>query len=65
MYKEDTIAAVATPMAHVGDTMLSALGVVPAGNIGPGSMIVSLFQGLNHLIASDMLRIRKKPKGFF
>ncbi len=51
--------------SRIADAMLSALGVASAGNVGPGSVIVSLFQGLNHLIASDMLRIRKKPKGFF
>lgn len=50
---------------RVGNTMLSALGVEPAGNIRPGSMTVSLCQNLNRLIVSDMLRIRKRPKGFF
>jgi hypothetical protein len=51
--------------SRVGNTMLSALGVAPAGNIGPGSMMISLCRNLNRLIVSDMLRSRKKPKGFF
>ncbi len=51
--------------SRVANTMLSVLGVASDGNVGPGSTIVSLWQGLNHLITSDMLRVRKKPKGFF
>lgn len=50
---------------HVGNAMLSALSVAPAWNIKWGSMATSLCRNLNRLIASDMLRIMKKPKGFF
>ncbi len=49
----------------VSNAMLSALGLASTGNIKLGSMAVSFCQGLNRLIASDMLRIVKKPKGFF
>jgi hypothetical protein len=45
--------------------MLLALDVVPAGNIGPGSMAISLCGNLSRLIASDMLGIKKRAKGFF
>ncbi|PIP73523.1 MAG: hypothetical protein COW89_02435 [Nitrospinae bacterium CG22_combo_CG10-13_8_21_14_all_47_10] len=51
--------------SRVGNAMLSVLDVEPAGNIGPGSMTISLCKNLNRLIICDMLGIRKKPKGFF
>lgn len=51
--------------SRVGDAMLLKIGVESFGNVGLGSMAVSLGENLNRLIASDMLRIMKKPKGFF
>jgi hypothetical protein len=45
--------------------MFLELGVTPVGNIGLISMAVSLCKNLNRLITSDMLRVIKKPKGFF
>ena len=51
--------------SRVANAMLLELGVTPAGNLGLGSMAVSLFKNLNRLITSDMLRVIKKPKGFF
>jgi hypothetical protein len=51
--------------SRVANTMLLDLGVTPAGNVGLGSMVASLFMNLNRLITSDMLGVIKKPKGFF
>ena len=51
--------------SRVANAMLLELGVTPAGNLGLGSMAVSLCKNLNRLITSDMLRMIKKPKGFF
>jgi hypothetical protein len=51
--------------SRVANAMLLELGVTPAGNLGLGSMAVSLCKNLNRLITSDMLRVIKKPKGFF
>ena len=51
--------------SRVANAMLLQLGVTPAGNVGLGSMAVSLCKNLNRLITSDMLRVIKKPKGFF
>jgi hypothetical protein len=51
--------------SRVANAMLLEMGVTPAGNVGLGSMLVSLCKNLNRLIASDMLRVIKKPKGFF
>jgi hypothetical protein len=51
--------------SRVANAMLLELGVTPAGNLGLGSMAVSLCKNLSRLITSDMLRIIKKPKGFF
>ena len=50
--------------SRVANAMLLELGVTPAGNVGLGSMAVSLCKNLNRLITSDMLRVIKKPKGF-
>jgi hypothetical protein len=51
--------------SRVANTMLLALGVTPAGNVGLGSMVASLCKNLNRLVTSDMLGVTKKPKGFF
>ncbi len=51
--------------SRVANEMLLALDVAPAGNIGPGSMAISLCGNLSRLIASDMLGIKKREKGFF
>ncbi len=51
--------------SRVGNAMLMEMGVTPAGNIGLGSILVSLLKNLNRLITSDMLRVIKKPTGFF
>ncbi|MBC8287870.1 MAG: hypothetical protein H8E42_10405 [Nitrospinae bacterium] len=51
--------------SRVASAMFLMLGVTPTGNVGPGSMAVSLCKNLSRLIFSDMLRIMKKPKGFF
>ena len=51
--------------SRVANAMLLELGVTPAGKVGLGSMVASLCKNLNRLITSDMLRVIKKPKGFF
>jgi hypothetical protein len=51
--------------SRIADAMLLNLGVKPVGKVGLGSMVVSLCKNLNRLINSDMLRVVKKPKGFF
>ena len=51
--------------SRVANAMLLEMGVTPAGNVGLGAMLFSLGKNLNRLIASDMLRVIKKPKGFF
>ena len=51
--------------SRIAHEILLALDVVPAGNIGPGSMAISLCGNLSRLIASDMLGIKKRAKGFF
>ena len=51
--------------SRIANEILLALDVAPTGNIGPGSMAISLCGNLNRLIVSDMLRITKRPKGFF
>lgn len=51
--------------SRVANAMLLELGVTPAGNVGLVSMVASLGKNLNRLITSDMLRVIKKPKGFF
>jgi hypothetical protein len=51
--------------SYIANEMLMALDVTPAGNIGPTSAAISLCGNLKRLIASDMLRIIKKSKGFF
>jgi hypothetical protein len=51
--------------SRVANAMLLQLGVKPTGNVGLGSMAVSLCKNLNRLITSDMLRVLKKPKEFF
>jgi hypothetical protein len=48
----------------VANAMLLEMGVAPAGNVGLGSMVISLCKNLNRLINYDMLRVMKKPKGF-
>lgn len=49
----------------IANEMLSVLKVTPLGNIGLASTAISLCKNLNRLITSDMLRMTKKPKGFF
>ncbi len=51
--------------SHVANTMLVALGGVPAGKIRLCSMIISLGKNLSRLIVSDMLGIKKRTKEFF
>lgn len=51
--------------SRVAHAMLQELGIKPSANIGLGTMAVSLCSNLNRLITSDMLRMMKKPKGFF
>ena len=51
--------------SRIANAMLLELGVKPVGNVGLGSMVASLCKNLNRLITSDMLRMIKKPKGFF
>lgn len=51
--------------SRVANAILLKLGVKPVGNVGLGSMVASLCKNLNRLITSDMLRVIKKPKGFF
>jgi hypothetical protein len=51
--------------SRITNEMLMALNVVPVGNIGPGSMAISLSRNLKRLIVSDMLRITKKSKEYF
>ena len=51
--------------SRIANAMLLELGVKPVGKVGLGSMVASLCKNLNRLIASDMLRMIKKPKGFF
>ena len=51
--------------SRVADAILLRLGVTSAGSVGLGSMATSLCENLNRLITSDMLRVKKKPKGFF
>jgi hypothetical protein len=50
---------------RVANVMLLELGVTSAGNLGLGSMAVSLCKNLSRLFTSDMLGVIKKPKGFF
>jgi hypothetical protein len=51
--------------SRVANAMLLEMGVTTAGNLGLDNMLVSLCKNLNRLITSDMLRVLKKPKGFF
>ena len=51
--------------SRIANAMLLELGVKPVGKVGLGSMVASLCKNLNRLITSDMLRMIKKPKGFF
>ena len=51
--------------SRIANEILSVLDAAPGRNIGPGSVVLSLCDNLSRLIASDMLRITKKPKGFF
>jgi hypothetical protein len=51
--------------SRVACTMLLSLGLKQAGKVGLGSMVVSLCKNINRLIASDILRVVKKPKEFF
>ena len=51
--------------SRIANAMLLELGVKPVGKLGLGSMVASLCKNLNRLITSDMLRMIKKPKGFF
>ena len=51
--------------SRIANAMLLELGVKPVGKVGLGSMVASLCKNLNRLITSDMLRVIKKPKGFF
>ncbi len=49
----------------IANSMLTTMGVTPIKKIGLGTMAVSLCKNLNRLITSDMLRITKKPRGFY
>ena len=51
--------------SRIANEILSVLGAAPGRSIGPGSVVLSLCDNLSRLIASDMLRITKKPKEFF
>lgn len=51
--------------SRIANAMLLKPGNTSTGNVGLGSMAVSLCENLNRLFTSDMLRIKKKPKGFF
>ena len=51
--------------SSIANAMLLNIGVISAGKVGSVSMGISLCKNLNRLITSDILRIKKKPKGFF
>jgi len=51
--------------SRIANEMLLALSATPGRSIGLSSIILSYCDNLNRLIVSDMLRITKKPKGFF
>ena len=49
----------------IANDMLVALNKKPVGKIGFGSIVISLCENLSRLFTVDMLRIKKRQKGFF
>ncbi len=51
--------------SRIANTMLLSLSAPTAGNIGLGSMAVSLCNNIKHLITFDIFKAKNKPDEFF
>ena len=51
--------------SRIANTMLLSMSAPTAGNIGLGSMAVSLCNNIKRLVIFDMLKTKNKPKEFF